>query len=357
MEDMSIYNGRRVLITGHTGFKGSWLAVWLHHLGARVTGYALDPYSEKDNFVLSRIGEKIENDIRADVRNRSRLHEAFAEHRPEVVFHLAAQPLVRLSYERPVETYEVNVMGTVNVLEEVRQSPSVRVVVVVTSDKCYENRERWWGYREDEALGGYDPYSSSKGAAEIAVSAWRRSFMNPLRCAEHGKAVASARAGNVVGGGDWAADRIVPDCIRALESGRPVEIRSPRAVRPWQHVLEPLSGYLALAAKLWHDPAKYAQAWNFGPSADSVVSVWDVARMVVERYGTGSLKDASTPNTLHEATLLALDASKARYELGWTPRWDIRTTIAKTVEWYARYPTEDVHQLCLKQIEEYSKSC
>lgn len=356
MVDFSVYKGKRVLITGHTGFKGSWLAVWLHALGAKVWGYALDPYGEKDNFVLSGVGAKIEGDIRADVRDREKLHEAFAGLQPEIVFHLAAQPLVRLSYEHPVETYEVNVMGTVNVLEEVRQSPSARVAVMVTSDKCYENRERWWGYREDEPLGGYDPYSSSKGAAEIAISAWRRSFMNPLCYEKHGKAVASARAGNVVGGGDWAADRIIPDCIRAIEVGEPVAIRSPQAVRPWQHVLEPLCGYLTLGAKLWSNPAKFAQAWNFGPSPGSVVPVWDVARMVVEHYGAGALKDASTPGALHEAKLLALDTSKARYELGWTPKWSICTTIAKTVEWYMRYAKEDMHLLCLRQIEEYSSA-
>lgn len=352
--DFGIYRGRRVLITGHTGFKGSWLAAWLHSLGAKVTGYALDPLGEKDNFALSGIGAKIENDIRADVRDRKTLHEAFARHRPEIVFHLAAQPLVRLSYERPVETYEVNVMGTVNVLEELRQSPSARIAVMVTSDKCYENRERWWGYREEDALGGYDPYSSSKGAAEIAIGAWRQSFMNPQRCGQHGKAVASARAGNVIGGGDWALDRIIPDCIRAVESGRPIEIRSPQSVRPWQHVLEPLSGYLTLGAKLWGNPAKYAEAWNFGPAADSALPVWDVAQMLVEEYGQGMLKDISDKDSLHEAKLLALDTAKARYELGWTPKWSIRTAIAKTVEWYKRYREEDVYQLCLKQIADYS---
>ncbi|MDR1416136.1 MAG: CDP-glucose 4,6-dehydratase [Prevotellaceae bacterium] len=354
MVNLDIYSGRRVLITGHTGFKGSWLAIWLHSLGAKVTGYALDPYSEKDNFALSGVGAKVESDIRADVRDRKRLHEAFAEHQPEIVFHLAAQPLVRLSYERPVETYEVNVMGTINVLEELRQCPSAKVGVMITSDKCYENRERWWGYREEDALGGYDPYSSSKGAAEIAISAWRQSFMNPLRYKEHGKAVASARAGNVVGGGDWALDRIIPDCIRAIESGRPIEIRSPQSVRPWQHVLEPLSGYLTLGAKLWGNPAKYAEAWNFGPTMDSALPVWDVAQMLVEEYGQGELKDVSGKASLHEAKLLSLDIAKARYELGWTPKWNIRTAIAKTVEWYARYREEDVHRLCLKQIADYS---
>ncbi|MDR0733049.1 MAG: CDP-glucose 4,6-dehydratase [Dysgonamonadaceae bacterium] len=354
MVDFAVYSNKRVLITGHTGFKGSWLAIWLHALGAKVWGYALNPYSEKDNFVLSGIGEQIENDIRGDIRDRKKLHEVFTICQPEIVFHLAAQPLVRLSYEHPVETYETNVMGSVNVLEEVRQCSATKIAIMITTDKCYENREQWWGYRENEALGGYDPYSSSKGAAEIAISAWRRSFMNPLFYEKHGKALASVRAGNVVGGGDWAADRIVPDCIRAIEAGKPVEVRFPQAVRPWQHVLEPLSGYLTLGAKLWSNPTKFAEAWNFGPSLDSIVPVWDVARMVVEFYGAGMLKDASNPDALHEAKLLALDISKARYELGWTPKWNIRTTIAKTVEWYAHYQKENVYQLCLKQITEYN---
>ena len=354
MVDFSIYNGKSVLITGHTGFKGSWLAIWLHALGAKVVGYALEPSGEKDNFVLSNIGAKIENDTHADIRNREKLHEVFTAFQPDMVFHLAAQSLVRLSYQQPVETYETNVMGSINVLEEVRQCPATKVAVMITSDKCYENREQWWGYRENEALGGYDPYSSSKGAAEIAISAWRRSFMNPLCYEKHGKAVASARAGNVVGGGDWALDRIIPDCIRAIESGRPVEIRSPQAVRPWQHVLEPLSGYLTLGAKLWSNPVKYAGAWNFGPAMSSALPVWDIAQLVVEKYGQGELKDISGKELPHEAKLLALDIAKARYELDWTPKWDIHTTIEKTVEWYKRYQEEDVHQLCLKQIAEYN---
>jgi CDP-glucose 4,6-dehydratase len=354
MVDFNIYNGKCVLLTGHTGFKGSWLATWLHALGAKVVGYALDPSGEKDNFVLSGIGAKIESDIRADIRNREKLHKIFTTYQPDMVFHLAAQSLVRLSYQQPVETYETNVMGSINMLEEVRQCPATKVAVMITSDKCYENREQWWGYRENEALGGYDPYSSSKGAAEIAIGAWRRSFMHPLHYEKHGKAVASARAGNVVGGGDWALDRIIPDCIRAIESGKPVEIRSPQAMRPWQHVLEPLSGYLTLGAKLWDNPVKYAGAWNFGPAMNSALPVWDIAQVVIEKYGQGELKDISGKEFLHEAKLLALDISKARYELGWTPKWDIHTTIEKTVEWYKHYQKEDVYQLCLKQITEYN---
>jgi CDP-glucose 4,6-dehydratase len=354
MVNFGIYNGKCVLLTGHTGFKGSWLAIWLHALGAKVVGYALDPCGAKDNFVLSGIGTKIENDTRADIRDRKKLHEIFTTYRPDIVFHLAAQPLVRLSYKQPVETWETNVMGSINLLEEVRRCTATKVAVMITSDKCYENHEQWWGYRESEALGGYDPYSSSKGAAEIAISAWRRSFMNPLRYEEHGKAVASARAGNVVGGGDWSPDRIIPDCIRAIEAGRPIEVRSPKSIRPWQHVLEPLSGYLTLVAKLWDNPIKYADAWNFGPAMDSVLPVWDIAQMVIKKYGRGELKDITDKESLHEAKLLALDTAKARYELKWSPKWDIHTAIEKTVEWYTRYQEDDVYQLCLKQITDYN---
>jgi CDP-glucose 4,6-dehydratase len=356
MVDFGIFHGKTVLITGHTGFKGSWLAIWLHRLGARVVGYALDPGSERDNFVLSRIGGRIEADLRGDLADRARLHEVFEKYRPEIVFHLAAQPLVRLSYEQPVETYRTNVMGSIHVMEEVRTCPATKVAVMITTDKCYENREQLWGYRENEAMGGYDPYSSSKGAAEIAIASWRRSCMNPEQYEKHGKSIASARAGNVIGGGDWATDRIIPDCIRALEDGRPVEIRSPRSIRPWQHVLEPLGGYLTLAARMLEEPVRYCEGWNFGPTADSIIPVWNIASMVVDNYGQGELRDASDPHALHEARLLALDISKARFELGWTPRWDIETTIRKTVEWYTAYRNREVYELCVNQIQTYSES-
>lgn len=353
MVDFSVFKGKTVLITGHTGFKGSWLSIWLHSLGARVVGYGLDPYSDKDNFVLSGIGTKIEADVRGDLADVAKLHSVFETYRPEIVFHLAAQPLVRLSYECPMETYRTNVIGTIHVMEEVRKCGATKVAVMITTDKCYENHEQLWGYREDEAMGGYDPYSSSKGAAEIAIASWRRSFMNPADYPKHGKSIASVRAGNVVGGGDWALDRIIPDCIRALESGKDIEIRSPRAVRPWQHVLEPLGGYMTLAVKMLDGPTAYCEGWNFGPTMDSIVPVWEVASMVTESYGCGELKDVSDPGALHEAKLLALDISKARFRLGWVPRWDIRTTIAKTVEWYARYRNTGVYELCLKQINDY----
>lgn len=301
---IDIYNGafrgKRVLVTGHTGFKGSWLAIWLHEIGAEVIGVGLAPYSDRDNFVLSGIGDKIKADLRADIRDGEKMKKIFAEYQPEIVFHLAAQPLVRLSYDIPVETYQTNVMGTINIMEAIRATDSVKVAVMVTTDKCYENREQIWGYRENEPMGGYDPYSSSKGAAEIAISSWRRSFFNPKDYGEkHHVSIASVRAGNVIGGGDWAKDRIIPDCVRALEAGQPIEIRSPKAIRPWQHVLEPLSGYMLLASRMLEEPTKYCEGWNFGPKAESITSVWEVATMLTRYYGRGELKDVSDLNTLH----------------------------------------------------------
>lgn len=349
----NFYKGKRVLVTGHTGFKGSWLSIWLHELGAEVIGVAKDPYSEKDNYVLSGIGQKIKADLRADIRDGQRMQEIFREYRPEIVFHLAAQPLVRLSYDIPVETYETNVMGTINVLEAIRSTESVKVGVMITTDKCYENKEQIWGYRENEPMGGYDPYSGSKGAAEIAISSWRRSFFNPKDYGRHGKSIASVRAGNVIGGGDWALDRIIPDCIRALEAGKPIEIRSPKAIRPWQHVLEPLSGYMLLASKMWDEPTKYCEGWNFGPRSESITSVWEVATRVIENYGSGELKDLSDPKALHEANLLMLDINKARFQLGWEPRMNIDQCVKLTVEWYRKYQHDDAYILCINQINKF----
>lgn len=348
------YKGKRILVTGHTGFKGSWLSIWLHELGADVVGVALDPYSEKDNYVLSGIGNKIKADLRADIRDSKAVKQIFSEYQPEIVFHLAAQPLVRLSYEFPVETYETNVMGTINVMEAMRSTESVKVGVMITTDKCYENREQIWGYRENEPMGGYDPYSSSKGAAEIAISSWRRSFFNPQDYGKkHHVSIASVRAGNVVGGGDWAKDRIVPDCIRALEAGDAVEIRSPKAVRPWQHVLEPLSGYMLLAKKMWEEPTKYCEGWNFGPKMESITNVWNVARKLINYYGKGGLIDASTLEAPHEANILMLDISKVHFKLGWSPRMDIDQCMSMVADWYKRYKKENVYNLCVEQIEKY----
>ncbi len=350
------YRGKRVLVTGHTGFKGSWLSIWLQELGAEVVGVGLEPYSDKDNFVLSGIGEKIRADVRADIRDGQGLKDIFAEYQPEIVFHLAAQPLVRLSYEIPVETYETNVMGTIHVMEAIRSTKSVKVGVMITTDKCYDNKEQVDGYVETDPFGGYDPYSSSKGACEIAIQSWRRSFFNP---ADYGKkhtvSLASVRAGNVIGGGDWALDRIIPDCIRALEDRRPIDIRSPKSVRPWEHVLEPLSGYMLLAQKMWMQPTAFCEGWNFGPEAESVSTVWEVATALVNHYGYGELRDVSDSNALHEAKLLMLNINKAKNRLGWRPRLNMDSCLALVADWYKRYTTEDVYRLCIEEINRFLK--
>lgn len=349
----NFYRGKRIIVTGHTGFKGSWLSIWLHALGAKVIGIGLNPLTNRDNFVLSDISNKIEADLRADIRDIELMKELFRRYNPDIVFHLAAQPLVRLSYDIPVETYMTNVMGTINILEAIRATNSVKVGVMITTDKCYENKEQIWGYRETDPMGGYDPYSSSKGAAEIAISSWRQSFMNPCEYARHGKSIASVRAGNVIGGGDWALDRIIPDCIRALESGRPIDIRSPKSIRPWQHVLEPLSGYMLLAKKMWDCPTEFCEGWNFGPNVQSVSTVWEIAQKVTECYGKGSLRDLSDSNAIHEAKLLMLDISKARFRLGWQPVMDINQTVRMTTDWYKKYHSTDTYSLCISQIKEY----
>ena len=349
------YKGKRVLVTGHTGFKGSWLSIWLHEMGAEVIGVALEPQTEKDNYVLSGIGKKIKADLHVNIRDVNTLNHIFNVYQPEIVFHLAAQPLVRLSYDEPVETWQTNVMGTINVMEAFRHCESAKVAVMITTDKCYENRETNHAYTEDEPMGGYDPYSSSKGACEIAISSWRRSFMNPAEYAKHGKSIASARAGNVIGGGDWALDRIIPDCIRALEDGRAIDIRSPKSVRPWEHVLEPLSGYMLLAQKMWKDPTGYSEGWNFGPEAESVSTVWEVATALTKNYGFGELKDSSDPNAVHEAKLLMLNINKAKKRLGWKPRMNMQQCMTLVADWYKRYKNEDVYSLCIEEIEKFIK--
>lgn len=350
----NFFTGKKILITGHTGFKGSWLSIWLHELGAEVVGVGLDPFSERDNFVLSGIGSKIKADIRADIRDGKKIAEIFAECQPEIVFHLAAQPLVRLSYEQPVETYETNVMGTINVMEAIRAAKSVKVGVMITTDKCYENKEQLKGYVETDPLGGYDPYSSSKGACEIAIQSWRRSFFNPEDYnMKHSVALASVRAGNVIGGGDWAMDRIIPDCIRALETTKIIDIRSPNAVRPWEHVLEPLSGYMLLAQKMWENPTEYSEGWNFGPEVESVLTVWEMATAIIENFGFGELKYVSDSNSPHEANLLMLSIEKVKTRLGWKPRLNAKQCAALTSDWYKRYKNENVYNLCLEEINKF----
>lgn len=355
---IDIYNGffkgKKVLVTGHTGFKGSWLCIWLHELGAEVVGVGLDPHSDRDNFVLSGIGKLIKADIRADIRDAKLMKQLFDKYQPEIVFHLAAQPLVRLSYEMPFETYEVNVMGTVNIMEAIRFTNSVRVGVMITTDKCYDNCEQLRGYVETDPFGGYDPYSSSKGACEIAIQSWRRSFFNIQDYGKkHSVSLASVRAGNVIGGGDWSKDRIIPDCIRALETSKVVSIRSPKAVRPWEHVLEPLSGYMLLAQKMWSNPTEYCEGWNFGPEQESVMTVWDVASSIIENFGFGELKDVSDTKALHEANLLMLNIDKAKSRLGWFPRLNARETVRLTADWYMRYKDENVYSLCVEEINKF----
>ncbi|MCZ8512561.1 CDP-glucose 4,6-dehydratase [Paenibacillus filicis] len=349
------YRNKKVLITGHTGFKGSWLAIWLKELGANVVGYALDPYTEKDNYVLAGLQNEMV-DIRGDIKDLAKLESVFQQYKPEIVFHLAAQPLVRLSYESPRETFEDNVMGTVNVLECVRKSKSVKIVVNITSDKCYDNKEWIWGYKETDAMGGYDPYSASKGCSELVVNAYINSFFNPENYDSHQKAVVSVRAGNVIGGGDWSKDRIIPDCIRSIEKKTAIQVRSPYSVRPWQHVLEPLSGYLWLGAQLTNDPKKYIGNWNFGPTNDAIISVKEVVTKILENFPAGEWEDVSSPNQPHEARLLNLDCSKAHFILNWKPSMSVEKCIKLTCDWYKEYTNENVYQLCKKQINSYT-SC
>lgn len=340
------------MITGHTGFKGSWLSIWLTMLGANVTGYSLEPCNKYDNFNMCELKDKV-IDIRGDIRNLEELNCAFEKYKPEFVFHLAAQPLVRMSYEYPKETYDINVMGTLNVLECIKSSNSVKVGIMVTTDKCYENREQIWGYRETDPLGGYDPYSSSKACAEILIASYRNSYMNSNSYENHGKAIASVRAGNVIGGGDWSLSRIVPDCIKAIKKNDEIVVRNPTAIRPWQFVLEPLCGYLLLAAKLYSEGSKYASAWNFGPNEDMNIQVKDIVEKIIKIYGRGNWIDASDSNNLHEANLLSLDCAKSRKYLGWGPILNLDDTLEMTVEWYKNFQNENMYDFCSGQINTY----
>lgn len=348
------FRGKRVFITGHTGFKGSWLTIWLKELEADVLGYSLLPPSEPNNFTASRLSGKVKS-VHGDIRDDTLLGRVLRDFQPEFVFHLAAQPIVRLSYERPRDTFETNVMGTVNLLEAVRTTPSVRAAVIVTTDKCYENREWTWGYRENDTLGGHDPYSSSKACTELVSQAYSRSYFTSRK----DMGMATARAGNVIGGGDWGADRLLPDCFRAVSKGEKIIIRNPGAVRPWQFVLEPLHGYLLLAQRLRESPGKHAGAWNYGPSSESCIPVRDVVDRIIRYWGGGSWEASSKDpsDDKREMIYLKLNSDKAYSLLGWRGVLPIDAAIKMTVQWYkAFYQSSgiDMYAFCVEQIAQYS---
>jgi CDP-glucose 4,6-dehydratase len=348
-----IYKNRKVLITGHTGFKGSWLSLLLSKLEADVYGYALPPPTLPSLFTEANIEELITSHI-GDIRDYNNLLRVIQEVQPEIVIHMAAQPLVRESYITPIETYSINVMGTVNLLEACRHTKSVKAIVNVTTDKCYENHEWHWGYRENEPMGGYDPYSNSKGCSELVTSSYRNSYFNPSKYTAHGIGLASARAGNVIGGGDWAEDRLIPDFIRAISRGEVVTIRSPYAIRPWQHVLEPLTGYLSLASKLFSEGVRYAEGWNFGPDDKDARNVKWITETVCELWGNGASFCIDINPQPHEANYLKLDCSKAKAELGWIPKWDIETTLKSIVEWNKSFLAgKNIRKVTENQIMDY----
>jgi CDP-glucose 4,6-dehydratase len=352
--EFALYSGKTVLVTGHTGFKGSWLCLWLQLLGAKVIGYALDPKDENDIFCRAEVGEGL-SDQRGDIRDHDKLVSIFSRHSPEFVFHLAAQPIVREGFRDPKETLDVNVGGTVNVLEACRATPSVKSIIVVTSDKCYENKGKAAPFKECDRLGGFDPYSASKACAEIVSLAYHHSFFQTNTRGNGGIGLVTARAGNVIGGGDWAKERLVPDCMRALHAGRPVMIRNPLYTRPWQFVLEPLAGYLRLGASLHENPGKFSGAWNFGPVAESTVPVKDLVRMIIKAYGRGSFVVEELSDQPKESRSLSLDASKAARKLKWHPRLTLSQAVRMTVDWYeASEKKRAMREFSLRQIREYS---
>ncbi len=348
------YKGKKVLVTGHTGFKGSWLTLWLNELGADVIGYSLETPTNPSLFKILRLNKKITHII-GDVRDEKKIKKIFKKYKPEIVFHLAAQPLVRYSYKYPRLTYETNIMGTVNTFEAARETKSVKVIINITTDKCYKNKESIVGYEENDPMGGYDPYSSSKGCSELITSAYRNSFFNPKDFKEkHNVIISSVRAGNVIGGGDWAEDRLIPDCIRALTKNETLIIRSPNAVRPWQYVLEPLSGYLHLGSVMWNKGIKYGQAWNFGPENKDILKVEEVLKKVITIFGKGNYK-VKEENKLHETKLLMLNIKKAKDLLKWRPIYNVNESIKKTIEWYRNYYNNsiDMNDYSLNQIKQY----
>ncbi len=354
MINRTFWQGKKVFITGHTGFKGCWLSLWLESMGAEVKGYSISLPTSPCLFEEISLEQTMNSEV-GDIRDFSKLKNSIDSFKPEIVFHLAAQSLVRFSYSNPIETYSTNVMGTVNLLEAIRLSGGVKAVINVTSDKCYENKEWLWGYRENEAMGGYDPYSNSKGCAELVTSSFRSSFFNIENYHEHGVAIASVRAGNVIGGGDWAADRLVPEILEAVMNNREIKIRNPNAIRPWQHVLEPLGGYLILAEKLYSLGPDYSEAWNFGPSDEDAVSVAWIARKLTELWGNNTLWDICEAEHPHEANYLKLDCSKARARLGWCPVWDTSEALARIVEWYKAWiSSQDIRAYTLDEINEYT---
>jgi CDP-glucose 4,6-dehydratase len=345
---MNFWHGKKVLVTGHTGFKGGWLSLWLQHLNANLVGLALPPVTTPSLFKLANVGEGMQS-IMADIRNLNALKQAFIHHQPEIVFHLAAQPLVRHSYENPVETYATNVLGTVHLMESVRAVESVKVVVNITTDKCYENNEWCWGYRENDRLGGFDPYSNSKACAELVTSAYRDSFMR-----QKGIGLATARAGNVIGGGDWAKDRLIPDIIHGCMQKEAIAIRHPAAIRPWQHVLEPLGGYLRLAEALYHDPLKYSEAWNFGPNEEDARPVSWIADYITRQWSDSAQWVQEGGEHPHEANYLKLDCSKAKSRLGFKPQYDLSKSLAQTIAWYKAYLAgEEMKHFTMAQIQQF----
>ena len=349
------WKDKKVIITGHTGFKGSWLSLWLQNMGAQVVGVSLDPPTSPSLYDQANVAQKMLS-LRADIRDLDKIKDIFNEHKPEIVFHLAAQPLVRYSYREPVETYQTNVMGTLNILEGIRSIDSVRAAVMITTDKCYENREWEWGYRENEPMGGHDPYSSSKGCAELLIASYRDSYYPTEKYNEHKTAIASVRAGNVIGGGDWAEDRLIPDIIRAVKSKSTVHIRNPNSVRPWQHVLEPLDGYIELAEKLFNFGGAYAEGWNFGPREEDARPVQWIVESMTNQWGEDANWVVDDGDHPHEANYLKLDCSKAHAKLNWWPKWSLETALGKIIEWHkAELSDADMNMITLQQIESYIK--